>query len=929
MPAQKIISTSLSIPIYLLLLLFFLFFNGTASAQKNYLKGIVRDTTVKKNLQYSIAALINEADSALYIAVRADESGAFEINKIPPGKYTLMVSYPHMADYLQQIVITDTSKINLGKITMVSQAVLLQEVVIQSGLPIRMKGDTLEYTADSFAVKPGANVEELLKRLPGIHVDRNGKITAQGKEVKKILVDGDEFFNDDPGLVAKFLNADAVEKVQVFDKRSANTDFTGIDDGKRTKTINLKLKKNKKNGSFGKMSAASDGGDYYNHEAMAALFKASKKISVFGIASKTGKEGVSYSELTKYVGQDYELIDDGNNNSYTSNYEYENESYYGNGLPAIINGGVHYSNKWKEGKQKLFSNYRIKQIKAVGWSNGINSLLLPDGTGFFNEYNNRESSINFTQKASGNFTTSIDSFSTLKISLNGSISNGNSNTVTTSSSKNENFILVNNSYSIIKSLSNNKKLGSNISYQHRFKKEGRTLSLLAQQDYTEGDKDDYNFANNNYYNPSSGVFTKADTLDQLQNSHQLNKNFAAKISITEKLSKTLTLSAEYGWKQAVTQNKFKTFNNENGKHTGLADSLSNNYDFTVNTNIGGAILGWHRKKMNITAGSQVYFTGFKQADNDLQIERRRNFINAAPTANIQINLNESSNLGINYSGQTFQPEADQLQPLRRSSNPLYIQIGNPDLVPGFRHNVYLNYYLFNWLKGKNIQAYMSVSYVDNDIVTKTKTTAQGKTTAQYINLNGVPAMNGSIAYSLQFKKLHLRPSIRISFNRYGSNSILNDVIVKNKNNYGTVGFSLTYDLENKMSMAYSGSANFSNSKSNFGNTGNRQSMSHSHNISGSFYLPKKIELSSECVFNLQPRNSSFKSSINIILWNAYLQKKIFKNDKAFVKLSVNDILNNNTGYSRYIDGNNVTEGNRLVLKRYFLLTLGWNFSKSI
>ena len=913
----------------MLLFLLFLFFHGTASAQKNYLKGIVRDTAVKKNLQYSIAALINGADSALYIAVRTDGSGAFEINNIPPGKYTLMVSYPHMADYLQQIVITDTSKINLGKITMVSQAVLLQEVVINSGLPIRMKGDTLEYTADSFAVKPGANVEELLKRLPGIHVDRNGKITAQGKEVKKILVDGDEFFNDDPGLVAKFLNADAVEKVQVFDKKSASTEFTGIDDGKRTKTINLKLKKNKKNGSFGKMSAASDGGDYYNHEAMAALFKASKKISVFGIASKTGREGVSNSELTKYVGQDYELIDDGNNNSYTSNNEYENESYYGNGLPAIINGGAHYSNKWKEGKQKLFSNYRIKQIKAAGWSNGISSSLLPDGTSFFNESNNRESSINFTQKASGNFTTSIDSFSILKISLNGSLSNGNSNTSTTSSSKNEKNFLVNNSIGVNKSISGNKKLGSNISYQHRFKKEGRTLSLLAQQDFTEGDKDDYNFANNNNYNPSSGVFTNADTLDQLQSSHQLNKNLAAKISVTEKLFKTLTLSAEYGWKQAVTKNKFKTFNNENGKYTGLADSLSNNYDFTVNTSIGGTSLGWHRKKINITAGSQIYFTEFKQADNDLQIERRRNFINVAPSASIQINLKENSNVGITYSGQTFQPEADQLQPLRRSSNPLYIQIGNPDLLPGFHHNVSLNYYLYNWLKGKNIQANMSISYADNEIVFKRKTTAQGKTTEQYINLNGVPAMNGYIAYSQEFKKLHLRPVINISFNRYGSNYILNDVKVNTKNNNGSVGFSLNYDLENKMSLTYSGSANFSNSKSSYGNAGDKSSFSHSHSISGSFYLPKKIELSSECAFNLQPRNSSFNNSVNIILWNAYLQKKIFKNDKAFVKLSVNDILNNNTGYSRYIDGNNVSEGNRLVIKRYFLLTIGWNFSKSI
>ncbi|MBC7887670.1 MAG: hypothetical protein H7Z13_07255, partial [Ferruginibacter sp.] len=332
MPIQQPMHVLYRIAAYLLLFSVVFFSNLSLFAQKNFIKAVVRDTAGKKNLHYSTASLIDLADSTLYLSVRTNELGAFEINKIPPGKYTLMVSYPRMADYLQQVIITDTTKTDLGKIDMVTMAVLLDEVVMRSGLPIRMRGDTLEYTADSFAVRPGANVEELLRRLPGIEVDREGKITAQGKDVKKILVDGDEFFSDDPGLVAKFLNADAIDKVQVFDKKSEATEFTGIDDGSRTKTINLKLKKNKKNGSFGKLAAGSDGKKYYNHEAMASVFSGAKKISVFGLSSKTGKEGLSYNELSKYVGQDYEMIEDGTG-SFSSNNEYENENYYGNGLP--------------------------------------------------------------------------------------------------------------------------------------------------------------------------------------------------------------------------------------------------------------------------------------------------------------------------------------------------------------------------------------------------------------------------------------------------------------------------------------------------------------------------------------------------------------------------------------------------------------------
>jgi len=354
---------------------------------------------------------------------------------------------------------------------MVDLATLLQEVVVSSGAAIRMKGDTLEYTADSFALRPNANVEELLKRMPGIQVQKNGKIIAQGKEVKKVLVDGDEFFSDDPALALKYLSANAIDKVQVFDGRSEQAIFTGIDDGKRTKTINLKLKKNSKNGYFGKLATGSDGKDFYNNEAMAALFKNAKKISVFGLASKIGREGIPNNELTKYVGKDYETIVAGTSSIYNTDNDYENENYYGNGLPAVLNGGFHYSNKWKQNRQKLFTNYRVKQINAAGWSNNRYTELLPEGTIFFGNSENKEATCSFVQKASGSFEMPIDSLSTLKISINGG---SNKNTVTTSSiskSVNEKVFLVNDNNSFYRNSTDSRSIGSNIIYNKKFRKE--------------------------------------------------------------------------------------------------------------------------------------------------------------------------------------------------------------------------------------------------------------------------------------------------------------------------------------------------------------------------------------------------------------------------------------------------------------------------
>jgi hypothetical protein len=904
--------------------------NTYSFSQKNSIKGIVTDTTAKTGLHYSIIALIDLADTTLYKSVRSTESGGFEINKIPPGRYTVMISYPGMGDYLQDIIIKDTSEIDLKRIVMVPELILLQEIVVRSGVAIRMRGDTLEYTADSFALRPGSKVEELLKRLPGIQVDKNHKITAQGKEVQNLLVDGDEFFSDDPGLAMKYLNADAVDKVQVFDKKSEQSEFTGIDDGSRTKTINLKLKKDKKNGYFGKLETGSDVKKYYNHEAMAALFNGGKKMSVFGLVSRTGKAGLSGSELSNYVAQDYERIEDGTGSIYySSNDEYEGDGYYGSGLPSVIYGGAHYSDKWKGGKQKLFSNYRVKQINTAGWSNNSSTTVLPDGTGFSRRNDGRESSHNFIQKASGNFSTQLDSFSVLKISANGSLGNSTRSSSNVAESKNEKGFFVNKSIQSYYSLAENKRFGTNISYQRKFRKIGRTFSLVFQQDYNNNNTDNNNYSEINLYDPGSGVFKNADTLDQLQKTLNRAESYAAKAMYTDKLSKQIGVSVEYGWKTGLASNLFNTFNGIGGKYQELVDTLSNDYRFTVNTNIAGTALSWNGKKINISVGTKVFFTGFEQVNNDTKEKTKRRFANFAPSANMTIHLKETSSFSFNYSGQTFQPTVDQLQPLRKSSNQLYVQIGNPGLKPGFGHAAGLNYNWFDWVKGKNIYASVNMNYATNNITNKTITDAQGRTISQYINMRGIPGISGHIGYNWQYKKIKLRPAISASISRYGNYYIINNEKVKNESLISSTNLSLQYDLANKFTANYQGVVNYNVGWSNIANNKTNRNLSHTHHIEVTGYLPAKMEINSDCSFTFQPKNKAFDSHLNMIQWDAWLQKKLFKNEQVTVKLSINDILNQNTGYHRSVYGSNVSESNRLVIKRYWLLTIVWNFAKSI
>ncbi len=899
-------------------------------AQKNSLKGTIVDTSEKKDLHFSIIALINRSDSTLYQSVRADAAGKFEFTKIPPGRYTLMVSYPRMADHLQELVITDTSKIDLKYINMISKAQLLEEVVVRAGVPIRMRGDTLEYTADSFAVKPGSNVEELLKRLPGVQVEKDGKIIAQGEEVKKILVDGDEFFSDDPKLASRYLQAGAVEKVQVFDDKSEKAKFTGIDDGARTKTINLKLKKDKKNGYFGKVSAGSNGDDFFHHEAMGALFNGTQKISAFGLSSKTGKEGLSYQELGKYTTQEYEIIADGVGGViYHMNGDYENENYYGNGLPSIQTGGAHFADKWNHDKLKLTSNYRIKKIEASGWSNSNNLNVLANGTSFNNKSETQERTYSFMQKGNGSFTFALDSFSVMKISVNGNMGNSTERRSNVSGSVNEKGIRVNTSNQLTTNDFNNKKFGSNVSYQRKFRKEGRTLSVALQQGYNNREGDSYNYSTNNYFDATTGQPNNADTLNQLQRSSNSYAAWAGKMSFTEKLSDKWRFMLEYGLKHNSSDNIFNTLNNVNDKFTDRVDTLSNNYTFKTTTHIAGTSLMYTLKKFSVTLGGNMYLTGFNQMNNDLHDKITRRFTNFAPQANVAWRPKQSTSLTFFYSGETVQPGVEQLQPLRRSSNRLYVQIGNPYLEQGFRHNSRLYYYRGNWAKGNSLSVSLSFNYVSNGITSRSEIDKQGRTISQYINLDALPALHGYVYYSWEYKKYHLKPSINLSVNKNGHYNILNNEKLKNESVNANVTFNLQHEWKNIMITSYRGNVTNMWGWSDVQNQPNTRSVSHNHTAGVTGYLPWKMELMSESTFNFQPRNASFNSSINNIQWNASLQKKFLKSDQAVVKLTVNDILNSNNGYSRRVNGINVYESNRFVIKRYWLLSFTWNFTKKI
>ncbi|MEO9209493.1 MAG: hypothetical protein ABI208_00255, partial [Ginsengibacter sp.] len=276
---------------FLLLFLLLLFCFQNSFAQNVKLSGTIINSNENTPVSNAVVALLSPKDSVLIKFTRTNPSGKFVL-EVPKGNYIMMTSQPYFADLLDNITLEGNR--DFPSMKLISKSTLLQEVIIKTGTPFRIKGDTTIYTADSFKVSANANVEELLKKLPGIQVDKDGKIKAMGENVEKVLVDGEEFFGDDPGMTIKNLRADGVKEVQVFDKKSEQSEFTGIDDGNTKKTINLKLKEDAKKGYFGKFDIA--GGpekhidNRYNTNLMFSSFKGKRKFSTFLLTGNTGQD---------------------------------------------------------------------------------------------------------------------------------------------------------------------------------------------------------------------------------------------------------------------------------------------------------------------------------------------------------------------------------------------------------------------------------------------------------------------------------------------------------------------------------------------------------------------------------------------------------------------------------------------------------------
>jgi hypothetical protein len=912
-----------------LVLLFIFFISLTAIAQRVTVSGtLVNAEQIPVN--NAVIAVLTPKDSILCAFSRSDLNGKFLIKNLKKGSFILMTSHSKFADYVENIIINENEN-NLGSINLLSKAELLREVIIKSG-SMRIKGDTTSYRASDFKVGANANVEELLRKLPGIQVGKNGEIKAMGETVKKVLVDGEEFFGDDPSMAVKNLRADAVKEVQVFDKKSDQAVFTGVDDGNREKTINLKLKEDKKKGYFGKIDAAngplSEMDSRYNTNFLLSSFKAKRKISGFLLHGNTGQDGLSWEDGEKFGGSNnnfsMDIDDDGNTNFQWTGGNNDGEPNINtqNGFIRNTNAGIQYSNKWKD-KHNL------------NLSPKFNNQLYTNNNVRFNRTQVGESQLNDNSKTATNVDRSnyklnviydikLDTINSLKITAQTNFYDTKNTDLTDSNTTDEDNILKNKRQILVDNKSDKQALSASVLFKHKFAKARRTLSINSSWNMLNSSLNGFLKSTNESY--TAGVLSETNLINQNKIGDRNTQNTTVNFTYTEPLGKKFALQFAY----QIEYNRGKSnqltydFSPATGQYDLLVSDLSNKFTQTVTVNKPNLRFSYNSKKINYSFGSGFGITTFDLLDETLNKNYDRNFTNVFPSATFSYKYKGNSNLRINYNGATRQPTIDQLQPLRNNQDFFNQIVGNPDLKQSFTNSISVSQNSYNMLTESSIYQGISFRTTSNQIAyNKDIDPESAKTITKAINTNGNFSGNYYAGYYFKIKKIDLQVGLnpRLNFSR----SVISINSVANTSDNLNSSFSINFSKYKDKKYDFNISNEFSNSQNRTTQNNEKRSFNTNDlNFSGTVYIYEKWKLSTDYNLSTRQKTIDFQTNLSNQIWNARLERN-FKNDEFTAYILVRDILNQNIGIQRSTFENTISEERNDRLQLYAMIGLTWNF----
>jgi len=907
------------------LLLFFLcLFSCAINAQR--VQGIVRDTSAQKPLGFASVSLL-QPDSVLVAHCRTDAEGRFQTRLLPPGSYILLISYPSFADLSDKITVT-SQDLDLRQLSLTPKSKLLTEVIVRANAAIRLKGDTTEFAADSFRVREGATVEELLKRLPGFSVDAKGQITTQGKRVDKVLVDGEEFFGDDPTMATQNLSARIVDKVQVYDTKSEQDNIKGISSGNEGKTLNIKLKDNMKKGSFGKLVAGSDATEHHEGRALFNHFKGKKKVSAYATHSTVNTGSLNWQESEKLgIDRNSEYDEVSGYYMYFGSGDDDFDDWNLQGRPESYTSGALFSNRWNEDRQGVNLSYRFNHLGRVNEKVVTEQNILP---GSLSSRLNTENTAGVTQQhaLNGRYEWKPDSVTSIKLVNNFVRKTGDVRAWADTRFANEKGETVNTSAQQRANATAHENWETQLTWKQLSRRKKDRMLLTTLRHGITSDRQDGTIVTDARFSLSGRPDSLA-LIDQLRDIDGRSQTIGGKMTFSEPLSNAWTLVAEYGYNQ---NNSFSYRHTRNkgadGKYGPIDTTFSN--DFTVNagSHTGTLLFKYQYKKLRMAAGSG--FTNIRLRLHNLFTDTttRYHFNNLMPQASISFRPTQQRNFSLSYRGNTRQPNIGQLQPIRDNSDPLNVFIGNPALKVGFSHSLNFFFNEFKPIKGQYMYANLGLNFHNNAITFRNDLDlTTGKQTYSPINVNGNRDWWFWGSFNAGEGERKFRRGVQLNGNGSRNVNVVNGRL--NVTDFSMIGagpsfgYSYTdhyqFNIRPTVNYHWSGSTLDPERKVNYFTWGGW--------FDASVHLPGKFEFNVDGNIDIRQKVAAFAGTPDNIQINAGLSRKVFKKNTGKLMFTVNDLLNQNVGFQRNINTNFINEQRFTRIARYFMLRFEWSFNK--